>query len=242
MFTIDVSDIEKLEKHILEFKEKALPHATRNAINNGVYKAQQEARSEVKATMIMRNRFTIQSIQYDKAKSLKIENQIAIVGSTQKYMADQEFGETKNKTGKEGVAIPSPYSSGESGLPRKKLPRKPNTLRMIELTKGRKKGVSTRQRNFVAIKMAVKSKKRFVFLQLGKKKGIFRVLGGSMKGKKYQRPRELKKVHDMTYDSVKIPIHKWLYPSVMRIKALMPEIYVKELWKQVKKHNLFENF
>lgn len=241
MFTIDVKDIKKFERQILTFKEKALPHATKATINNAVYKAQQEARKEVKSTMILRNAFTIQSIQYDKATSLDINSQVAIVGSTQKYMSDQELGATKEKTGKEGVSIPSPYSSGESGLPRKRLPRSANAMKNIELMKGKKKGVNLRQRNFVAIKLAVQKKSRFVFLQLGKQKGIFRVMGGSMRGKKYQRPKELKKVHDLTHDSVKIPVNKWLYPSVMRVKALMPEIYVNELWKQIKKYNLFKD-
>lgn len=245
MFTVDVSDFKKLERHLKTFKRTALPYATRDAINTGVYKAQLEARAEVKGGMITRNAFTTQSIQYEKSRSLKIERQIAVVGSTQDYMADQEFGGTKHKKGKEGVWIPSAYSSGEGSIPRKKLPRKPNDIRNINLLKGHKFGKTQKQRNFVAIKMAVKTNSRFVFLEMGKKKGIFKVVGGSIrknkKSGKYIKPKEIKIVHDMTHDSVRIPERKWLYPSVMRIKDIMPQIAVEAMWKQVKRHRLFKH-
>ena len=95
---------------------------------------------DVKERMILRNQFTTRSIQVRQTKTLQVSRQKAAVGSTANYMEDQEFGAVKSKTGKQGVVIPTSYSSGEgkNAYPRTRLPKKANRMPSIRLGKRRR--------------------------------------------------------------------------------------------------------
>lgn len=231
MFAINNSDIKKLEADLKTFAMKSVPFATRKTLNDSAFAARAIAQADVRESMVNRNRFTAQSIQVDQAKTLKISSQEAIVGSIAGYMEDQEFGAIKSKTGKHGVQIATSYSAGQ-GQPRTRLPRKANTMAQIQLSKGRKKTYSRKQRNLVAIKQAASSGRKFVFLDLGKSKGIFRVIGGE------RRPK-IKMVHDMSRQSVVIPKNPWLAPAFNEALRMQPAFYADALRFQARKHNLF---
>ena len=124
MFAVDNRDIKKMERDIKTFAKDALPFATRKTVNDAAFQTQRIARVDVKNDMVNRNRFTVQSIQVDQARTLQISRQEAVVGSIADYMEDQEFGAVKSKSGKEGVAIATSYSAGqgENAQPRTRLP------------------------------------------------------------------------------------------------------------------------
>ena len=234
MFAINTNDVRKLEDDLKTFARKSVPFATRKTLNDSAFAARAIAQADVRESMVNRNRFTAQSIQVDQAKTLQISRQAAIVGSIADYMEDQEFGAIKSKTGKEGVQIATSYSAGqgENGQPRTRLPRKANTMSQIQLSKRRSKGTSRKQRNLVAIKQAAATGRKYVFLDLGKSKGIFKVIGGK------RRPK-IKMVHDMTRESVVIPKNPWLKPAFDEALRMQPAFYADALRFQARKHNLF---
>lgn len=224
-----MKDIKKFEQTLKDLKFSALPFATKETMNQAVFKGQQLARTEVRNKMVLRNKFSISSIQFRKTQTLKLANQTASFGSTAKYMSDQEFGATKRKMGKHGVVLPTGYSAGQEGKqPRTKLPRKPNKLQNIRITKERKKGQTRKLRNFIAVKQAVKKRRKFVFLDLGRKKGLFRIAGG-------KRNPKIKMVHDLSLKSVSIPANPWLNPAVNKLIPLVPAMYKKALLFQLKR-------
>lgn len=234
MFSINTNDVRKLEVDLKTFARKSIPFATRKTLNDSAFAARAIAQADVRESMVNRNRFTVQSIQVDQAKTLKIPRQEATVGSIARYMEDQEFGAIKSKKGKVGVQISTSYSAGQgqNRQPRTRLPRKANSMARINLSRSRKKTHSRKHRNLLAIKQASASGREFVFLELRKSKGIFRVIGGK------SRPK-IKMVHDMTRESVIIPKNPWLSPAFKEALRMQPAFYADALRFQARKHNQF---
>lgn len=234
MFKIDTSEIANLESDLKTFKARAFPFATKQTLNRSAFDARKAIQGEISDKMIERNKFTGRSIQVEQTRTLNVNRQAAVVGSTADYMEDQEFGGVKYRKGKEGTPIATTYSAGQGmdSQPRTRLPRRANTLKSIQLQKRRGKGMNRRQRNLVAIKQAAATGFKFVFLDLGRKKGIFRVIGGK------RRPK-LRMVQDLSEQSVVIPKNPTFAPAVKRTEALMPGIYRDALIFQLKRHKLF---
>ncbi len=244
MITVDTKQIKELEKDLKAFAHRAYPFATKNTLNQSAFKARELAQKDINVKMITRNKFTERSVLVEKAKTLNVRRQSASVGSTLDYMADQEFGGTKKKTGKEGVAIPTSFSVGQGEQqPRTKVAglRSPNNIRNIRLRKGR---TARNRKQALILKMqgAVSTGKRFIYHDFGsgRKKGIFRVVGGSRKFKRgTPKGVKLRMVYDMTEQVVDIPRNPWLKPAVDTTKILMPAIHAKSLTFQAKRLGLF---
>lgn len=234
MIGVDNRDIRELERDLKTFANRAYPYATRQTLNDTAFQAQRIAREDVRNDMVLRNRFTVQSIQVDQARTLAVSRQAATVGSIADYMEDQEFGATKAKKGSEGVAIATSYSAGQGqdAQPRTRLPRKPNKLANIQLQNKRRRGSSRKQRNLIAIKDAAASGNKFVFLDLGRRKGIFRVTGG-------KRNPKIRMVHDLSNQSVVIPKNPWLKPAFDESLRMLPAFYADALRFQLRRNGLF---
>lgn len=230
MFDIKDGQIKEFEQDLKVFAGRALPFATKKTLNDTAFQAQRIARTDLQRGMVLRNRFTVQSVRVDQARTLNVRRQAATVGSVAGYMEDQEFGATKTKP-----AIPTSYAAGqsESAQPRTKLPRKPNKLANIRLKQRRKAGRSRKQNNLVAVKQAASSSNKYVFLDLGKRKGLFRVTGG-------RRRPQVKMVHDLTEQSVRIPANPWLQPAFNEAGRMLPAFYADALRFQLKRQGLFK--
>lgn len=230
MIKSDLTDVKKFEADLKRFKASAFPFATKQTINRAARNTVKVAEDIVSGKMILRNPWTARSIQFDRAQGSTVSAQRALVGSTQPYMADQEFGGRKRAKGARGVPIATPRASGETSLPRRKLPRRANSLQAIQLRKsGALRTANRAQRNRVAVDMA--QGKGFVFLELGRRSGIYRVTGGK------RRPK-LSKVWDMSRPSVVIPQRRWLLPAVEAIAPRMPVYYAQALRAQLARHGI----
>lgn len=233
MFDINTKEIKEFERDLKAFAHRAYPFATKNTLNKSAFQAQKLTRGDMDTKMIQRNKFTKQSIQVDQARTLNVNRQAATVGSIADYMEDQEFGTVKRKQGKEGIAIATGYAAGQEGQePRLRLPRKANKMMNIQLQRQRKRGSNRKQQNIIAIRQAATSGRKYVFLDLGRSKGIFKVIGGR------RRPK-IKMVHDMSRDSVVIPRNPWLKPVVDDVRVMMPGFYRDALVFQLKRQGLF---
>jgi hypothetical protein len=222
MVQIDMANIIQLERDLSKLYRKAVPFAERQAVNTTAFDLQAEARQTVRRTMTLRNRWTERGIQLTKATS---RNPEAEVGSLSDYMVKQEFGGTKSKGGKVGTPIATPYSSGEGlkAQPRKKLARRPNQLKNIRLTR-----TKSGETNVAKIKQAQRSGKKFLYLDFGRSKGIFRIL-----------KTRIRMVHDLKQRTVVINPSPWLQPSVRRVLPRMREFYSDALEEQIRRQRLF---
>lgn len=235
MFRIDDKNIKRLERDLVDFQKRALPFATRKTLNDAAFQTMKIARADIRNELILRNKFTEQSIQVEQTRTLSLARQAAAVGSTADYMADQEFGAVKRKGGKQGVSIATSYSAGqsESSKPRTRLPRRPNKMASIQLQRRRRAGKGRKQQNLIAIKQAAETGRKFVYLDLGRRKGIFKVIGGK------RRPK-IKMVHDLTSEAVTIPRQPWLQPAYLEAARMVPAFYADALRFQLRRFGLFK--
>ncbi len=235
MFFVNDKEIKKLERDLELFAHRSIPFATKFALNTTARAAQVTAREDVKKEFITRNAFTRQSIQFRQAKSLNIRDQESAVGSTAPYMEDQEFGETKLKNSKQGIPLPTSYSAGQAlnANPRTRLPRKPNKLENIRLKKQRKPGKTRRQQNLIAVKQAAQSGQKYVYMDLGRKQGIFKVVGT-------KKTPQIRMIYDLSNQALTIPKRAWLKPAVDKTIPKMPQFYKEALEFQARKHGMFE--
>lgn len=230
MIEANTAQIKRYEADLKTFAAKAFPVATRSTLNKGAFSGRKIAINHVAGKMIERNSFTRNSVRVDKASGTDVSRQEARLGSIAAYMAGQEFGETLQAKGKHGRPIPTPASSGEQSLPRRKLPRKPNKFSNIALSRKAAAGANRRARNRIAVMEAAAGKggSKFVFLDLGRRAGIYRVSGGK------RRPK-LRKIYDLSRRTVVVPQRKWLKPATDITAKQMPRYYGQELQKQLRK-------
>jgi hypothetical protein len=229
--------INGMEAKLRSLSRAAVPIANQRALNEAAFRLSQKSRQKANEKMIMRNKFSLGSIRFEKATGLDIRQQRSVVGSLQPYMATQEFGGVENAKGKHGVDIPTTTASGEAqtAKPRMRAVRRPKSMRAIQIKKFKTLGRMTKEREMVIkAQQAKRSGKKFIFLETDRKKGIFEVKGRIGKGGRISGLR-LPMVHDLTQKSVKIPKNPWLKPSVDRIEKKMPRIYEKQLLQQLKR-------
>lgn len=229
MFDIKKNEIDRLESTLGKMSKKAIPFATKQTVNTAGFVALNISKARVKKRMILRNAFTLRSIQIIPTKSLVIRDQEARVGSTADYMEKQEFGFTRKKQGKHGAPIPTSWASGEGPgvLPRRKAIRAAKKLSIVKMTRSQS-GRNRRQGNKLTIMKAIKDRRRHVYLDLGRRSGIYQVVGGKRKFK-------LRKLYDLSKPTVVIPASPWLLPSALRAQKHMPTAYIKALKFQVKR-------
>lgn len=243
MFKVNTIEVDELEKELKTFGKRAFPFATKNTVNTAAFKARGLIQKDIRVKMVTRNKFTERSILVEQSRTLNVDRQSATVGSTVDYMETQEFGGTKRAGGSEGVPIPTSYSAGQGEQqPRTKLPRKPNNIRNIRLRGKTRKTRNRKQALLFKMQDAVVSGKRFIFHDFGggKKKGIFRVEGGSRNFKRgMPRGAKLRMVYDLSEKIVAIPKNPTFKPAVSRTEVLIPAIYRKSLEFQVKRLGLF---
>ena len=231
MFSITDDQTKQFESDLKTFAAKALPFATKATLNKTAFEARREWQKNISDDLVNRNKFTRNSIRVEQTKSLRIRDQAAIVGSIAAYMDTTEFGGTE-RGGSGAKAIATSYSAGqgEGVRPRTRLPRKPNKMSSIRLKRVR--GAQGRkQRNLLAVKQAAESGNRYAFLDLGKRKGIFRVMGG-------KRKLRVRMVWSMSKRSVRIPATPTLGPAVSTVAPRVPEYYRQALEFQLKRRGL----
>lgn len=233
MISADDKQLRKLEKDLKTFAAKAFPFATRETLNRAAFETRKRGQMNIRWNMTTRNRFTEQSVRVERAKGLRVESMQARTGAEPDYLYRQEFGGTAKGRGAAQQAIATTYSSGESeGVrPRSKLPRKPNQMQSIQLKRQGAGAKNRRQRNLLATIEAAGSGSKFVYLDLGRRKGIFRVLGG-------RRNTRVRMVWDLTRKAVRTPKNPWLKPATDDTVQDMPRYYEQALLQQLQRHGV----
>jgi hypothetical protein len=235
MFSLDDRDLKQYEKDLLQLRRHAFPFVTRQTLNAMAFEARGAWQGNIRESMTLRNKFTERGVLVDKAEGLDISRQQSTVGHRAPYMLGQEQGHTKIAKGSEGVPIATGYAAGQRGqAERTRLPRRPNTMKSIALAKRSRVKGTKRQRNLVAIKQAAGSGEKYVFLDLGRSRGIFKVVGGKRKPK-------INMVWDMSRRSVVIKRNPTMAPAVATTVKGAPVHYRKALVFQLRRLRTWGN-
>jgi len=234
MFNIDDRGIKQLERQFVIFAERAVPFATRATLDGTAFEARKLGVENIRNQMVLRNTFTVRSVQVEKVgRELNINRQESRTGATTDYLATQETGATIPRKGRRGVPIPTSYSAGQQGArPRTKVPRKANRLTSIQITRRARRTQSRAQQNKVAVLEAVRTGRRFIYMDLGRRRGLFRVIGS-------RRNIRVRMVYDLSRPTVTVPPNPWLEPATVEASRGIPERYRQALIFQAKRNKLF---
>lgn len=207
--TVSTRQIAELAKRFDQLGERAIPFAMRNTLNAVAFDARSEWIKRIKRSMTLRNRYTEKSVRVERVSRQVIEHMESRVGSGLEYMAKQEEGGQERAKGKHGVPIPTSSAAGQARKtrPRTKLVRQKNYLSAIHLRRGLTG--SRKQRNAAAIRLARKNAGGVVYLDLGKRKGLFSVPSGPR-----AKPRML---YDLSSKTVRVRARPTLEPTVRTV-------------------------
>lgn len=232
--TIDTSDFKRLHAELEKFRQKALPHAQRNALNGCAFELQKSWRSEVRGAFINRNQFTERSIRVDQARGIDTRSMRAVTGSIADYMDEQEEGATIHGKGAR-KAIPSAYAGGgkPGGGIRPRVVRSAFRLSGIGVNHSGLKGYGRRRQNAIAIAIAVRKGERFALLNRAKAggKGIFEVRG-------LKKRASVKLVWDFSRGSVHIKPEPTMHRAVAVSSSRFQSIVHAALLEQLKRNNV----
>lgn len=219
MFGVEDREVRELEADLKTFARRALPYATRNTVNALAFQGRREWQYEIDDKLVQRNKFTRNSIRVETTRTLDVRHQKAIVGSIAPYMEDLEYGGSKTSKGREGVPVATSYSAGQEGArPRTRMPRLTNRMSRIQL-RGRNRRIANRkQRNLITVREAADAGRRFVYMDLGRRRGLFRILGG-------RRAPRVKMVWDLSKKSYNIPAVPTMVPAMRTTQRAAALLY-----------------
>lgn len=225
--SVDTRQLKKLVRDLTTTREKAFPYATREFVNSAAFLTRDHFIQRAEATMILRSQWTRRSIQVDKARTLQVSQQVSRVGSVADYMGVQEEGATVGKKGKVGVPIPA-AAPGKRATRGRVGPR--NRLSAISLMVRGVSGIR-QKRNAAAIAIAARHGGGVVFLDLGKRKGLYRISGT-------KRGIKVKKVWDLSKTSVRVPRNPMLEQALAVVRPQLPALAVKAITFQLRRHKV----
>ncbi len=223
----DDRELLKFEVALRRGKKSAIPFAIQRTLNRGVVDARDNAKAFVRREFVVRRPWVVNSIRSQGTTTLRIHAMRAMVGTIGPELVRQEFGKRLPHQ-----VLPTSTASGEGKVarPRRRTPKRGWASRDIELDKSAKKNAnakSTGQAAMVRVKQALKRKEKFIYLDLGKTKGIFRP---TKKG--------LRAVAIFHQKPVVLRPRPWLHPTVEKTKTRMPSMYFSELAVQLRRAGL----
>jgi hypothetical protein len=220
MFKLDTREVKQLELAFGKMSKKSIAFASKYAINAMAFESRSKSIDRINDQFIIKNKFTEKSIQVEPTKTLYMKNQKSIVGSIAPYMEKQEYGGKESSRGKHGVDIPTSASAKQRAIPRTRVTVRDKMISNIRLNLNRRK--NKKQQNLINIKVGGK----FVFLDLGKTKGIFSVSGS-------KRKRKITMIHDLSRKSIRIQKRPWLRPVVLSVAGNAQKYFDVEMERQI---------
>jgi len=228
MITVDMAQAKKLEKILGQVRDRSVPFAQRNALNDTAFEARKQSVAGVRSDFVNRNTWTERSIRVERART---HRDSAVLGSTEGYMAKQEFG------GKGKAYVPTPAAAGESNTARvrRRPVRQTNWINRIKVAKRRYQGLKGRgmtqaQANIIALSDAKARGIKHVIMHKGRGRlGLYQVMGTKRK------PRS-RLLYSLRPGAVTIKPKPWLIPVALQVQQkLGPNFYFSRLRQELRR-------
>jgi hypothetical protein len=235
-FRVDDGELLRMEKVLGELSSKGQRFAVRAVLNQVAYDAAGRARNEIRKSFTVRNNYTVRSVVYEKVPpGQKDPNKmVSVVGSMQEYMAKQEEGFTERSSGKHGVEVPTGETAGTPGaIPRRKAVKRAFYRRGLKMSKGWGDAKTEKGLLMEKVFMAMKSGRRVISATLKGLPGLWLLKGGRRGGRGWPRGARLHLLYSMGKKSVAVKPTPWLSRAAKTAAAGTPELYRKELEKQI---------
>lgn len=232
--------LDRAEKDLRLFREKAIPYAVRNTLNDAAFVGRRLWQKKMRKAFTLRNRWTQRSALVERAHGTDLGSMESQLGSAEAYLAQQEEGFVERAKGKHGVPIPTSAAADQDGAnPRTNLVNPTRYLSAINLAK-RPGAVSRQARNYAAMAQAAKAGTRFVLLELrGGKMAIFEAsshLGNVQTG---NDSLTMRMVWDLSRKSVSVDAHPTMSPALDDLLPQLPSIQRRHIIKQLQRAKVF---
>jgi hypothetical protein len=236
---VDMHEVDRLVADLRKFAAKGIPFAARKSLNETAFEARKRWTTRIEQTLTLRNKYVTRSLRVVRASgNLSSGGMHSEVGSFAPFMLMQEQGGTEGPKGGRHRGIPQPAAAGQpQGSKRTKAVRSQFKQPAIKLGPAPKGARSKKQRNAIAIRMALARGKRFVLLESEQSRGIFSVKGGKTKsGRKVKTSTRM--VWNLKHRTQRVPPTNTLKNTLHEMEAVMPGIHVAALLSQLRHHGV----
>ncbi len=232
MVNVTLKGLDEMQRQLEAIAKRSVPFAAREVVNTLAFEGRKIWQQEMASSLTLRNRFTERRALVEKARTLRIDAMEAVLGHTEPYMANLEHGKPE-RAAKRWRPIPTEVAAGQAKRSlaggRKKAVRRPNIIKTLGTLKTKGfKGRGRKAQNARAVQQAVKSGKRLALLDMGRRKGIYRVTG---KGKR----AKIWKLYDLSRRVTRVPKTPTLQRTLKKTLALAPRVAFDALSKQLKR-------
>jgi hypothetical protein len=242
---VDLHEIDKLVADLRKFAAKGIPFAARKSLNETAFEARKRWQARIEKTFTLRNTYVVRSLRVVRASGSFAGGSGAMhseVGSFAPFMLMQEQGGTEKPKGGRHRGIPQPAAAGQSqGSQRTKAVRSQYKQPAIKLGAAPKGGRSKKQRNAIAIRMALAKGKRFVLLESETARGIFSIkgqgrVGKALSGRKVKTSTRM--VWNLKHRTQRVPPTNTLKSTLHEMEDVIPGIHVAALLAQLRHHGV----
>lgn len=224
--------LDEMQRKLEAVAKRSVPFAARETVNTLAFKGREIWQAEMASSLTLRNKFTQRRALVEKARTLNVNRMEAVLGHTEPYMANLEHGKPE-RAAKRWRPIATEIAAGQTkgslSAGRKKIVRPKNIITRLGNLQGKGfAGRPRKARNARAIQQAIKTGKRLALLDFGRRKGVYRVMGGKRKPK-------ILKLYDLSRRVTPVPKTPTLQRTLTKTLALAPQVAHDALSKQLKR-------
>lgn len=190
-----------MQRELEQLAKRAIPYAARDTLNGLAFAGRKIWQDQMRSSLTLRNAFTERRALVERATGSRMSDMTATLGHTEDYMRRLESG-LGERARRGGLAIPTEAAAGQAkGSLRagRKRPVRPSlVIRVLGKIKRQSRSMPRKARNMRAVRQAIKDGSRLAYLELDRRRGIYRIMGGK------KRP-QIRKLYDLTRRSVPLP-------------------------------------
>lgn len=232
---LELRGIEKMTRDLETMAKRSVPFAARSTLNDLAFVARGLWQEEMHSSLTLRNKYTQRSTVVVRCQTLKMSDMEASLGSPLEYLKSLEYG-LPEKASHTWRPIPTEIAAGQARgtlkAGRRKAVKAVFNIKQLGNLKARAGGGSRKARNARAVRQALKTSKRLALLDMGKKKGIYRIGGGS------RRNPLISKVYDLTRRVTPMPRIPTLQRTLVKTLGRAPAIAYKRLLEQLQRNHI----
>lgn len=199
--TITFRGLDELQRELEVLAKRSVPYAARETLNGLAFAGRKIWQDQMASSLTLRNPFTQRRALVERASGTRMASMQATLGHTEDYMRRLEYG-IGERARRGGLAIPTEAAAGQAkgSLPagRKRAVRPSLVIRVLGKVKRQSGSMPRKARNARAVRQALKDGTRLAYLELDRRRGIYKIMGGR------KRPT-IRKLYDLSRRAVPLP-------------------------------------
>ena len=226
---VEFRGLDELQSQLEQLSKRSVPYAARETLNGLAFAGRKIWQEQMASSLTLRNAFTQRRALVERATGSRIEGMQATLGHTEDYMRRLEYG-IGERARRGGLAIPTETAAGQASgsLPggRKRAVRPSLVIRVLGKVKRQSRAMPRKARNARAVREAVSNGTRLAYLELDKRRGIYKIMGGRKKP-------TVRKLYDLTRRAVPLPRIPTLQRTLDLALLQGPDLALAALQKQL---------